>query len=102
MKLSVRVLVLFLLTTPAVFAGQISGRIQNADGSALVGGNITITCSGSPTKGKTDGDGRYSIAVPKTGACSFKVNDKTPVKIFSSKQPTRYDFRIRGSKLRKR
>ena len=102
MRLLRRLLLVVLLSASPVLAGQISGSVQDKDGSALKGGSITIICSGKSTKGATDSKGRYSILVPQTGACSFKVNSQKPIKIFSGDQPSRYDFRVRGSGLKKR
>src|SRR5437867_1602112 len=55
---------LFLLLSSPLFAqnASVHGRVTMSDGSALPG--VTISVEGTSTTAVTDGEGRYTIAVP--------------------------------------
>ena len=94
-------MVLILLSLPA-FAGQISGTIRSGN-AALAGARVVIECGGASGTGNTDGSGRYNIYVSATGSCSLMLPDHgASTRVFSSSQPTRHDFVLNGSVLKKR
>ena len=96
--LSASVAVLVLTSAP-LFAGQISGTIRSTSGP-LSGARVSINCAGKPRSGMTDANGRYSIYVAATGACTLTVNNAS-AQVFSSNQPTRHNFVLSGNSLQR-
>ena len=104
MKLKQCALMVLMLLSLQAFAGQISGTIRS-ENAALSGARVEIVCSGAsvPGTGTTDGNGRYSIFISTKGSCSLELPDHgASTRVFSSSQPTRHDFVLNGTVLRKR
>jgi len=99
MKIRVMFFLIVLASTSTAYAGRVFGNLK--EGNRGVAAEVTITCEGRrPYKGSTssDADGNYSIFVDAKGRCELVVEyqgSKTPpYKIFSSADPTRYDFEL--------
>lgn len=102
MKLKQYALMVLMLLSLQAFAGQISGTIRSGN-AALSGASVVIVCGGASVPGTTDGNGRYSIFISTKGSCSLELPDHgASIRVFSSSQPTRHDFVLNGTVLRKR
>lgn len=88
-----------ILFSTTVAAGQISGTIRNANGP-LVGIKVSINCNGKTSSGTTDDSGRYNIYVAATGPCTLTTGAAS-AQVFSSHQPTRHNFILLGSSLKR-
>lgn len=79
-----------------VVAAQIYGNLKEGSRSVGQGVQVSITCNGSPQKVTTDSYGAYNLYVPQPGKCTLTVyygnQWSQPHPIFSSEEPTRYDF----------
>ena len=97
---------LFILLVPlfvphAVLAHQINGTLQNARGSALQNTRIDIRCPSTQKTTRTDKRGSFSFYISKTGRCMIVVKGAT-YKVYSSKNPVRYDLIFDKGRLRRR
>lgn len=103
MKLKQCALMVLMLLPLQALAGQISGTIRSGN-AALSGAKVEIKCGAASGSGTTDGSGRYNIFVSAKGPCSLTLPDHggASARVFSSSQPTRHDFVLNGTVLRKR
>jgi hypothetical protein len=90
-------LTLFIVCWPGiVVAAQIYGNLKEGSRSVGQGVEVSITCNGKPQKVVTDSYGAYNLYVPQSGKCMLTVfygnQWSQPHHIFSSEEPTRYDF----------
>jgi hypothetical protein len=97
MEPSFRFLILILLSTATLTAGQIYGTLR-VNGNGVSGATVRVTCAGETTPPATsEPDGSYRIYVASTGRCTFQVNyaQRTgDIEIFSSDNPIKYDFEL--------
>ena len=77
-------------------AAQIYGSLKQDNRSVGQGVEISINCGGRPQQAFTDAYGAYKVYVPQPGKCTLTVSNgkarSEPYPVYSSDEPTRYDF----------
>lgn len=101
MRKFIGLMILVGCLSEAAIAGQIYGNLKQ-DGRSLRNAQVSIYCGVKPAKPEdvkptvfTDDNGAYSIHVPQSGKCQMIVQSGGKLvehAVFSSQQPTRYDF----------
>ena len=96
MKRLASLLLLLLLLPQGISAAQVFGNLKVNDKSVGGGVELRITCGDISHKATTDSYGSYNLFLPASGRCWVKVlyqgQESQPFRIFSSSDPTRYDF----------
>ena len=97
MRKFIGLMVVVFCTAELAAAAQIYGNLKQDNRSVGQGVEISINCGGRAQQAFTDAYGAYSVYVPNSGKCTLTVNYgkggwSHPHPVFSSDEPTRYDF----------
>ena len=96
MKRLASVFLLLILFAQVISAAQVFGNLKVDDKSVGSGVELRITCGDMLHKATTDAYGSYNVFLPTSGRCWVKVfyqgQESQAYRIFSSSDPTRYDF----------
>lgn len=95
MKKPLNIIMLTLVLTWPVYAGQIYGSLKE-DGRPVANATFDVFCPQGSFRGVTDGYGAYSINVGK-GKCTFRLyyrSQQPSLDIYSYDSPLRYDFDV--------
>lgn len=95
MKKALKIIMLTLVLTSAVSAGQIYGSLKE-DGRPVANATFEVFCPQGSFRGVTDGYGAYSVNVGR-GKCTFRLhyrNQQPSFELYSYDSPLRYDFDV--------